>query len=553
MLSTLLILFAIIDDLQAFKPGNVRMHMSTRTICNPDVKDVHNNPAPCGKSMAMETYGLTLPGMEDGSVTIREDMIVAKDGLIRVKAMPSRPYQFLMTVESPETKRIDQLYKNQAITISETKQEPESVRLLGAAKAPGSLQEDGWTSEGTTTLNGATVHKYIKWGPQGVDATSKANYSALYQTGMYPDHWIFYTDSNDEKPVKLLGINSIRGKTLQETDYSNHEELDDAIDIAEAEKEMHTTYQITSSRRLGENDVDAPPVNLDYINATFIAEDERTFFEDAEEVDWLGPQRLRTGLSGAFGARAGVMYFGIPKGSAADTFFHTEYNRRMVQLVKFEFPTSCRNDEGKQVQRYCLFVSVDATMEKFSLNAGMTFVDVKDDKKSASLKVIIEIGKSDGAPVLNLSVKAEGCAIVWQWGEGVSLNIVVCISGSASGKDLLQPDKRTFKAEIEIKVTFNLNLPVVGSIIHWSIWAKLGCTAKPNNVITAYGEIGTGISLLLAGAGVSVDIKGNTMDNVPNKWQFFSGVNLNAWVNVVVYKHDWNWRWEIWHASPVYF
>ncbi|EER01200.1 hypothetical protein Pmar_PMAR028854 [Perkinsus marinus ATCC 50983] len=55
----------------------------------------------------METCGLTLPGMEDGSVTIREDMIVAKDGPIRVKAMPSRPYQFLMTVESPETKRID--------------------------------------------------------------------------------------------------------------------------------------------------------------------------------------------------------------------------------------------------------------------------------------------------------------------------------------------------------------------------------------------------------------------------------------------------------------
>ncbi|KAF4728234.1 hypothetical protein FOZ62_015267, partial [Perkinsus olseni] len=115
------------------------------------------------------------------------------------------------------------------------------------------------------------------------------------------------------------------------------------------------------------------------------------------------------------------------------------------------------------------------------------------------------------------------------------------------------PDKRTFAAEIEIKVTFNVNVPVAGSIIHWDVWAKVGCTAAPNNNITAYGEIGTSVSLWIAGAGVSIDVKGNTMDHLPNKWQFFSGVNLNAWVNVLFYKNDWHWRWEIWHASPVYF
>ncbi|KAF4648970.1 hypothetical protein FOL47_002602, partial [Perkinsus chesapeaki] len=93
------ILLGFPDQASAFKPVNMRMHLLTRTVCNKDVKDVHGNPAPCGKSMAMETYGLTLPGMEDGSITTREDMIVAKDGQVTVKAMPSRPYQFIMTVE----------------------------------------------------------------------------------------------------------------------------------------------------------------------------------------------------------------------------------------------------------------------------------------------------------------------------------------------------------------------------------------------------------------------------------------------------------------------
>ncbi|KAF4649403.1 hypothetical protein FOL47_002118, partial [Perkinsus chesapeaki] len=123
---------------------------------------------------------------------------------------------------------------------------------------------------------------------------------------------------------------------------------------------------------------------------------------------------------------------------------------------------------------------------------------------------------------------AGGCATVWQYGGTVSLSIVVCISGKASGKDLLQPD-RSFAAEIEIKVTFNVNVPIKGSLIDWTITAKVGCTAAANNNITAYGSIGTSISLWVAGAGVSIDIKGNTMDHLPNKWQFFSGVNLDAW------------------------
>ncbi|KAF4655841.1 hypothetical protein FOL47_009262 [Perkinsus chesapeaki] len=549
MISILLILTTLICYSLAFKAGNMRMHITTETICNKDVVDIHGNPAPCGKSMAMETYGLTLPGMEDGSITTREDMIVAKDGQVTVKAMPSRPYQFIMTVEGSETKRLVQFFKNQAVTISESQQEPESVRLLGAAKAPGSLAEDGWTHEGTTTLDGATVHKYTKRGPQGVDPKTKANYTALYQTGMYPDHWTFYTDSNDDKPVKLIGMNSFNVKTLQETDYANHEELDENMDVAQAEKEMHSTYQITSSRRLGEGDADAPPVNTDFLTATFIAEDERNYFEDAQDLDWMKAGRLRAGASKA---AAGVMYFDITKGSAADTFFHHEFNRRMVEVVRFEFPKKCIDNQGKQAQKYCLFISTDVTTEKLTITAGMTFVAVNNDKASAHLTFSAEIQKSKGAPILNLSVEAGGCATVWQYGGTVSLSIVVCISGKASGKDLLQPD-RSFAAEIEIKATFNVHVPYAGNIIDWAVTSQVRCTAAANNDITAYGSIGTSVSAKVAGADVSLDIKGNTMDHLSNKWQFFSGVNLNAWVNVWVYKHNWHWRWEIWHASPVTF
>mmetsp|Transcript_4075 Transcript_4075/g.3661 ORF Transcript_4075/g.3661 Transcript_4075/m.3661 type:complete len:83 (+) Transcript_4075:306-554(+) len=78
-------------------------------------------------------------------------------------------------------------------------------------------------------------------------------------------------------------------------------------------------------------------------------------------------------------------------------------------------------------------------------------------------------------------------------------------------------------------------------------------TAKPKNEITAYGSIGTSVSLHIAGADVSIDIKGQTVDHLANKWEFVSGVNFNAWVDVFFWSKSWNDRWEIWHAGPVTF
>lgn len=551
MLSVIIFALAFCEEASALKRANIRMHLSTRTYCNKDVKDIHGNPSTCGKSMAMETYGLTLPGMDDGSVTVKEDMIVAKDGLVRVKAMPSRPFQFLMTTESTKTKAVHQLFNHQAIAILESEQDPDVSRRL--AESPATLAEVGWTSEGKTTLDGATVNKYTKRGPQGVDKKTGANYTALYQTGMYPDLWTLYTDSADDKFIRMVAMNSFGGKTLQETDYSNHQQLTDDFDVTQATQEIYSTYKITSSRRLGEGDSDAPPVNMDFITADFIAEDERTYFQENQNVDWLNPASQVLLRGSVQGAGAGVPYFGITKGSASDAFFNHEDNRRMEQLVKFQFPKACRQSEEEQTQRYCLFVAVDATRTSFTLSAGVTFVDVQNNDNSAHLTLTALIAKTEGSPALNLTVDGGGCATVWQYGESFSINVVVCMFGQASGNDLLQPDNRTFTANIDFNVTFNVDIPVQGSIIHWAVEGKVNCTVAPKNVITVTGSLGTTVNLWVAGASVSIDIKGNTMDNEPNKWQFFSGVNLNAWVHALFYNNEWNWRWEIWHASPVYF
>ncbi|KAF4739085.1 hypothetical protein FOZ62_020759, partial [Perkinsus olseni] len=131
----------------------------------------------------------------------------------------------------------------------------------------------------------------------------------------------------------------------------------------------------------------------------------------------------------------------------------------------------------------------------------MTFVDVNDKNKKASLSVAVVIGKELGKKVLRLEVVAQG---------------------SVTGKVSDDTAQQIFRAEIKMSVSFNVNLPVVGSVMDCTIYAKIGITAAPNNVITAYGEIGRSISLLIAGAGAGVNVKGNTLNNQPNTWAFKS-------------------------------
>ncbi|KAF4715138.1 hypothetical protein FOZ63_019000, partial [Perkinsus olseni] len=118
------------------KTDNVRLQVTTKDFCNPDLKDGHGNRAPCGISQARETYGLRLPGMEDGVLTTREDIIVAKDGQVSVKALPNYPYQFIMTVESPESKRVEHFYDHKSSVLARIQVPSHASRLQNAGIDP---------------------------------------------------------------------------------------------------------------------------------------------------------------------------------------------------------------------------------------------------------------------------------------------------------------------------------------------------------------------------------------------------------------------------------
>ncbi|KAF4685839.1 hypothetical protein FOZ60_005987 [Perkinsus olseni] len=533
--------------------GNMRMHVTTKDYCNPDLKDGYGNPAPCGVSKSMETFGLTLPGMDDGVLTTREDIIITNDGQVSVKALPNYPYQFIMTVESSESTRVEQLYDHQSSVIAEAPLPSYAGRLLSDGMDTADLEAQGWIHEGTADFHGAAMSRWSKKGPEGVDPKDGTNYTALYQTGLMPDTWVLFIDEATQQPVKLLAIGTYVGsKVFQESTFEQFESLHEDLSIESATEAMYQTYRIDSHRRLDEaTGREAPLVMADYIAGDFLPERSRAFFEEHEAADWMSEHRsLRQGVMSR-----GIEYFTIEENSAADIYFHALSHRQLVQVFSFEFPKGC--SDGKSTdpsKKYCLFASVDASLDKsIAVKAGMKYTDVVNPDITAHLSLSVSLKKEADAAVLDLEFEAGGCAVVFQFGEGVSLSINVCIYGKAGGKSLLQPDKRTFYGEAGVSVSFNVNLPTVGNVINWTIEAKIGCTAKPHNDISAYGMIGTSVSLKVAGAGVSLDIKGNTVEHIANKWEFNSNAYFHASVGAWKLKKSWDKQWQLWHAGPTKF
>ncbi|EEQ97200.1 hypothetical protein Pmar_PMAR010409, partial [Perkinsus marinus ATCC 50983] len=305
---------------------------------------------------------------------------------------------------------------------------------------------------------------------------------------------------NNEKPKKLLTVNTLlNDRVFQESTFDKVESLEDSITVAEAVHALYSNYQIDGGRRLtGGNELDAPYVDGDMIDAPFVSEKTRQFFWDDRDMDWMSKRKLRS--SEGF---KGISYFTIEKGSAADKYFHA--HRTLAEIVKFEYPNGCVAAGGKQEQKYCIFVSLDASLDpSVTLKAGMSFIDIHDASKVAHLSIGVTLKKNEDS-MLSLTIDAGGCAVVFQYGQpdGTHLKISVCMTSKDPAKK--RPDG-AIEGEVAITVNFMVHLPYVGDLIDWDVNAKVNCTAALKNDITAYGVIGTSASAKVAYAAVSLDI-----------------------------------------------
>ncbi|KAF4651183.1 hypothetical protein FOL47_000601, partial [Perkinsus chesapeaki] len=203
---------------------------------------------------------------------------------------------------------------------------------------------------------------------------------------------------------------------------------------------------------------------------------------------------------------------------------------------------------------FCIFVNLDVGVAAtLAISAGIRLPDVNKPGRVAELAFALKLSLSPDNKnlVLDLTVRASGCAVVWQVGEGVSISITVCLT--ASGGVHYSNETLSFAASIGAIISFDVNLPVIGSIIDFTISGEIGMTAAPNNTITAYGTIGVSHSIPIAGASIAFDLTAATADHLPNKWEFSSGVTLSAWINLIFWRPSWKHRYLLWSVGPVTF
>mmetsp|Transcript_27989 Transcript_27989/g.23144 ORF Transcript_27989/g.23144 Transcript_27989/m.23144 type:complete len:89 (+) Transcript_27989:178-444(+) len=62
--------------------------------------------------------GLVLPGMDDAkSFTMRQDVLVAKDGQVVVQASPNHPYQYLVFADTAAHSQTLQLFNKKSFPV----------------------------------------------------------------------------------------------------------------------------------------------------------------------------------------------------------------------------------------------------------------------------------------------------------------------------------------------------------------------------------------------------------------------------------------------------
>ncbi|KAF4684932.1 hypothetical protein FOZ60_007114 [Perkinsus olseni] len=78
-------------------PHYYEFQVEIKSYCLQGLKDPHGNAPSCSTATAVATQGLTLPGMDDGTLTTRAHVIAGSDGSeTMVEAHPSYPYQYFM-------------------------------------------------------------------------------------------------------------------------------------------------------------------------------------------------------------------------------------------------------------------------------------------------------------------------------------------------------------------------------------------------------------------------------------------------------------------------
>ncbi|EEQ98290.1 hypothetical protein Pmar_PMAR009135, partial [Perkinsus marinus ATCC 50983] len=274
-----------------------RMQLIRKTYCTTWGRSLGiRTTIPCGVSDQAETEGLALPGMDDGILTEREDIILTDDGMARVQALPNRPYKYVLTASSADYSKHEEVFGGIAKVLSEgavdgnTNYEAQGQAFRYATY----LTEFGFTNLGKTNLDGTPARVLVGY---AANMPGGDTLDGFAKEGMGADFFTVYMDGNvDGKVLKMEARNSYMGNELyQEVLVTAYGELKGDMSLKEAVDELHATYATSVEYNMSAQN---PFVSSAFrthstaiVSGKYLSEAERLFYSAYEGrwsvLDWM--------------------------------------------------------------------------------------------------------------------------------------------------------------------------------------------------------------------------------------------------------------------------
>ncbi|KAF4661205.1 hypothetical protein FOL47_006787 [Perkinsus chesapeaki] len=330
-------------------------------------------------------------------------------------------------------------------------------------------------------------------------------------------------DEHNEKPIDVIATNGRHGHVVyQEMKFSDFEKKSGKLSTLDAQERIYKMYAIKNGLTevlSGEGGKGQRGVGDDFSSwraqllSGYIPSDSSL---PRGTTDWMPQRRLRSSEI--------IPYFTIEDGTAATAYFaRLNYPRKLATVFEFHFPSSCA--DSTNLKKFRFLVNSDLFLT-FSL--GIRLPDLRKPDRFAELAFSLQVpGDFDNNDwTVDLSVRATGCAVIWELGAGISLSITVCLSASA---DVRYPDDgKSASGSIVISISFDVNLPVIGSIIDFTRSGTISVTATPKSEVAAHAQLGATASFLVAAASIT-------------------------WVTFIFWTISWSNTYPLWTIGPVTF
>ncbi|EER03291.1 hypothetical protein Pmar_PMAR000528 [Perkinsus marinus ATCC 50983] len=505
---------------------------------------------PCGFSDQAETEGLVLPGMDDGVLTEREDIILTDDGMARVEALPNRPYKYVLTANSADYSRYEEIFGGVAMVISEGAVDGNTdYEAQGHAyRHFTDLVKSGFTSLGRADLDGTPAQVFV-----GYAANIPGGHvlDELAKEGLSADFFTMYMDENvDGKLLKMEARNSYMGNELyQEVLVTAYGELKDDMSLEEAVDELHATYASTVKYNMSlQNPFRSSAFHTHspaMVSSQYLPETERLSYSAYDErwtvLDWVkngrGTRSLRK--SNASSIFQPIEYFGIEPNSAAEEYFKNQRHGR--KLVDVAFPKACSLTEKPVNESFCIHAAINRDGSKNNIDViGSVFdyLSPNTTRISAGLNVVQERNLA-----VDMHISGGGTISVYSVGDNVRLD------ATATYQILDGGNPRYFDGEVKIACGYQLTGEVSIKVASFDvISAPFGGTGVTgggaNNLIGNYIPLSGGVDYGVSGFKVKGTMFGSSQGGsflkykleFPLVWGFWFSAYMETGV-LLIFNH----------------